>query len=514
MSISYVPTIDDAGKPCTNHKEKSKLATETEIKLSLSASVARRLPAHPLLANSEAIRQKLVNTYYDTPDRRLQRRRVAVRYRHKGAEWLLTVKSDAPSPGGLAQRNEWEVPGQPGEFDFSHVDNPKLRRFLEAATPEMAPVFTTDFTRTFWLLTPQEGTRIEVALDRGTIVADGRKETLCEVELELLEGQVADLFAAALALQAELPLHPEGASKAERGYRLASGQELNAVKATDVALEMGMTSIAVFRSTVFSCLSQLQGNERGVRETDAPEFIHQARVAMRRLRSAIRLWRPLLPAEYVSQFDPRWRTLANQLGDTRNWDVFITELLPPICKAFPDHPDLKQLVSAANSHLTECRKAAKSAMISTTYSQLLLEFTAATIALAENKKPRLAAFAPRSLSKRAKRVAALAIETRDSNPEARHALRIALKRLRYAIEFFAPLFPARRLQRYHQSAAGLLDLLGRMNDSTVAQHLIVEAAPGHHSDLVCGWLAGRNDLMLAQLDGLLSEFLSHPPPWQ
>jgi triphosphatase len=106
-------------------------------------------------------------------------------------------------------------------------------------------------------------------------------------------------------------------------------------KAADVRLEMGMTSIAVFRSTAFSCLSQLQGNERGLRESNAPEFIHQARVAMRRLRSAIRLWRPLLPEEYVSNFDPRWRTLANQLGDTRNWDVFITEILPPISAAFP-----------------------------------------------------------------------------------------------------------------------------------------------------------------------------------
>jgi hypothetical protein len=65
-----------------------------------------------------------------------------------------------------------------------------------------------------------------------------------------------------------------------------------------------MTSIGVFRSTAFSCLSQLQGNERGVRETDAPEFIHQARVAIRRLRSAIRLWRPLLPEEYVKQLRP------------------------------------------------------------------------------------------------------------------------------------------------------------------------------------------------------------------
>jgi hypothetical protein len=84
----------------------------------------RRPPAactSGLLADSKPLRQKLVNTYYDTPDRRLQRKRVAVRYRQKGTEWLLTVKSDAPSPGGLAQRSEWEAPGQPGDFDFSRT---------------------------------------------------------------------------------------------------------------------------------------------------------------------------------------------------------------------------------------------------------------------------------------------------------------------------------------------------------------------------------------------------------
>jgi len=158
-----------------------------------------------------------------------------VRYRRKDSAWLLTVKSDAASPGGLAQRREWEAPGQPGEFDFSHVDNPKLRRFLEAAIPELAPVFSTDFTRSFWLLTPQEGTRIEVALDRGKIVAGDHQEAICEVELELLEGKVTDLFDAALSLQKDLPLHPESASKAERGYRLADETTLKPAKAADAS---------------------------------------------------------------------------------------------------------------------------------------------------------------------------------------------------------------------------------------------------------------------------------------
>lgn len=490
------------------------MALETEIKLSLPAGAARRVPAHALLVGCKPLRQKLVNNYYDTPDRRLQGKRLAVRYRLKGSLWLLTVKSDAASPGGLAQRNEWEAPGQPGEFDFSHVDNPKLRRFLEAATPELAPIFTTDFTRTFWVLSPRDGTRIEIALDRGKIVAGEREESICEVELELLEGNVADLFAAALALQGDLPLHPESASKAERGYRLANATALTPVRAQDAALGIGMTSIAIFRCSAFSCLAQLQGNERGLRESNAPEYIHQARVAIRRLRSAIRLWRPLLPEDYVSDFDPRWRTLANQLGDTRNWDVFITEILPPISKAFPDHQDLQRLVGQAKSQLAACRKTAQAAMTETAYSRLLLEFTAATIALHESRKPSITTFAPRSLDKRAKRVAALATETRDANPEARHALRVALKRLRYALEFFAPLFPARNLRRYQDSATGLLDLLGRMNDTTVAEQLALQAVPGHHSDLVRAWLAGRSDLMLGQLDSLLREFLSHRAPWE
>lgn len=490
------------------------MALETEIKLSVPASAARRLPTHPVLASSKSHRQKLINTYYDTPDRRLQARRIAVRYRKKDTEWLLTVKSEAPSSGGLAQRNEWEVPGQPGDFDFSHVDSPKLRRFLEAATPELVPVFLTDFTRLSWLLAPNEGTRIEVALDRGKIDANGRQEPICELELELLEGSVDDLFAVALAMQKDLPLHPEADSKAERGFRLAADTPRLPVKAADARLELGMSSIGVFRSTVFACLTQLQGNEHGVRESDDPGFVHQARVSMRRLRSAVRLWRPLLPPEYISDFDPRWRALAQQLGDTRNWDVFMTEVLPPISKAFPDHADVQAVAKQAAIRLAACRKTAQAAVVSPDYSQLLLEFTAATLALPEKKKPKIAAFAPRSLNKRARKVAELAAATKDSNAEARHDLRVGLKRLRYALEFFAPLIPARSLQRYHQSAAGLLDLLGRLNDFCVAEQLVAEALPGHQSDLVRGWLAGRSALLVDQLDGLLREFLSHPPPWE
>lgn len=310
------------------------MAVETEIKLSLPARAAPRLARHPLLAGIKPLRQQLINTYYDTPELRLQGERIAVRYRKKGWQWLLTVKCATPSAGGLAQRNEWEGPGLPGEFDFSHVDDKKLRHLLESLRTELIPVFTTDFIRNAWQIEQQGGTRIELALDRGQIEANGHHEPICEVELELLDGDVAALFAAASLLQADLPLHPEVVSKAERGYRLHANAAPAPVKAPATSIDHRLTAIKAFSTVALSCLNQLQANEDGLQKSSDPEFVHQARVAIRRLRSAIRAWKPLLPAEYIDNFDPRWRILAAALGETRNHDVFISEILPSLTEAF------------------------------------------------------------------------------------------------------------------------------------------------------------------------------------
>ena len=113
------------------------MATETEIKLSLSPRAASRLARHPLLSPIEPQRVLLVNIYYDTPDRRLQRERVVVRHRRKGREWLMTVKTVSTVSAGLAQRSEWEVPGQRGEFEFSQVDDERVRSVLEAARDQL-----------------------------------------------------------------------------------------------------------------------------------------------------------------------------------------------------------------------------------------------------------------------------------------------------------------------------------------------------------------------------------------
>ena len=122
------------------------MATEIELKLQLTAQTARRLPAHPLLAGIKPQGQHLLNTYYDTPALDLNARRIALRFRKKGWQWLLTVKSAAPVSGGLALRNEWETPARPGQFDFSHVDAPEFKAALDKALPQLQAIFTTDYT--------------------------------------------------------------------------------------------------------------------------------------------------------------------------------------------------------------------------------------------------------------------------------------------------------------------------------------------------------------------------------
>ena len=323
------------------------MSTEIELKLRLSRAQSPRLIAHPLLSGVTPQKYRLLNTYYDTPDFDLRRRGIAVRLRRKGwALWLMTVKVGASGAGGLAQRSEWEAVTQPGVFDFSIVTDPELREFLQARQADLQAVFTTDFTRSAWTLS-HAGALIEIALDRGAISVGGkapRSEALCELELELIEGESPDpLFDLAIGLAADLQLHPEIASKAERGYALADGKVLAPVRAQPSPVTDAQSPVEAFRAIALSCLAQLQGNEAGAVAGGNPEFVHQARVAIRRLRSAFNLFAPVLNPRFVEVYSPRWRELAAGLGSARDWDVFLNETLTPLEEAFPGDADLALL---------------------------------------------------------------------------------------------------------------------------------------------------------------------------
>lgn len=198
---------------------------ETELKLSLSATDLPLLLAHPLLAPTGET-QRLLNTYFDTPDLALQQRRMAVRERLAGEQWLLTVKTAGQSQNGLSRRQEWEGPTTAGALQFDTlVDDAALAQDLMAMRPRLKALFCTDFQRQRWVIA-HAGAQIEVALDQGRIHVPGTdlSEHLLELELELLSGPESALMALADVLrqtpQGLVALTPSDASKAQRGMAL------------------------------------------------------------------------------------------------------------------------------------------------------------------------------------------------------------------------------------------------------------------------------------------------------
>lgn len=198
---------------------------ETELKLSLSEPDLQRLLNHPLLAATGST-QRLLNPYFDTPDLSLQHRRMALRERLAGDQWLLTVKTAGRSENGLSRRQEWEAPTTPGALQFDTlIDDAALAAELMAMRPHLKALFCTDFERQRWVVTHADA-QIEVALDQGRIHVPGTdlSEPLLELELELLSGPESALLALADVLrqtpQGLVALTPSDSSKAQRGMAL------------------------------------------------------------------------------------------------------------------------------------------------------------------------------------------------------------------------------------------------------------------------------------------------------
>jgi inorganic triphosphatase YgiF len=503
---------------------------ETELKLSLRPQDLPRLLAHPVLRGQAAHIQRLFNTYYDTPSLALMAQRVAVRERRIGRRTLLTVKTAGQSAGGLSQRGEWEGPTRPGQFGFEAlVGDTALAQSLSQLAWQLVPVFRTDFVRRSWRI-GHAGAQIEVALDRGSITTgDGqgpRGEPLLELELELLDGPVDALLdlAHSLALGPEgdaatgLWLHPSDRSKAERGLALFLGRPPEPVRAGPVRLRSDMTPAQAFRTVALDCLTQLQANAGALLAQPAgpglpdPEFVHQARVALRRLRSALRLFAPWLPARFVRHWSAVWQARARALDAARDWDVLGTEGLPGWAGDAADAGLRAWVLARRQDALT----AARSALSDPAQALDLLAFTRALLALdtapTTATGDALTAWARRTLRQRHERLQRDARRALQGSAAERHALRLQFKKLRYAQEFLAGLLPARRLQRQAALLTRCQSLLGQLNDLAVARRLLADAPtkePSVRARLL-ERLQRQENRCLAKLPALERELLQAP----
>lgn len=455
------------------------MAEEIELKLALAEMHQSRFLRHPLLKQAtERHAKNLDNIYYDTSDLSLRRRGVALRLRRQGRDWLQTVKLAGESSAGLSSRPEWETP-YTGHFDFSLIDHPGVREWLQQPKllERIVPICETRFRRITWRFAAAPGA-VLMTLDRGWIVANGRRQAISEVELELDGAPIHAIFRLASQLAQNIALVPSVLSKAERGYRLHAGTSPTPFKAESIALEAAMPPVEAFHRIAMSCLEHLQQNHSGALTSGDPEYIHQMRVATRRLRAAVRLFSPVLPEQFSISLGAPLSALMQALGQARDLDVLLTEIVDPVLAALPNEPRLPAIAGDITNRRYAARTEAIAMLAAPAYGLTLLTALESLHAPVSDGSTTidLLEFASRRLHRLRRKVRRLVLAARTEDPASLHAMRIGVKRLRYALEFFSPLAHQRSLQRALNQLASMQDVLGQFNDLTNAGTLLMACA--------------------------------------
>lgn len=298
------------------------MSREIELKLELSKAAMDTLLRSDLLAGpSEDVSQR--DIYFDTPDQKLRNAGFSLRIRQAGGVRTQTIKATAPGTAGLFARPEWER--------IVDDDHPVLDHEAPIATApwpvfsadELAPLFIVEVQRKRWLHR-ENGSEIEIALDEGLVVAGDRQSPVLELELELKDGRTSDLFLAARRLEAGVGGRIGELSKSEKGYRLIASSR-NAFKAEPVQLDRFQSAVDAFQLIAQSCFRQFRLNETVLLDRRNTEALHQARVSIRRLRSAFSAFKPIIDDPEAVRINSEFRWLASVLGAARNIDVLIAK---------------------------------------------------------------------------------------------------------------------------------------------------------------------------------------------
>ena len=436
------------------------MGQEIELKLELSPDAKDELERQPWFGSAERRSQRQVSTYYDTPDRRLRGRGYTLRVRSVGDRFVQTVKS-LDGGAGLFARGEWEYQIERPEPDVGRLSSTPLGH-LEI--DELEPVLESEIERTACRL-HEHHSEIEVDVDDGRLTANGRELAVCEIEIELIRGEPQSAVALARRIAREVPVKLGVMSKAERGFALADGSLGKVAKAEPVPVRPGMSVAEGFEAIVAACVRHFRLNEPLVIETREMNALHQARVAMRRLRSALTLFRSAVTDPEFMRLRDELRWFTGKLGDARNLDVYLQGDLSK-----NERRRLKDRREAAYDDVA-------ATLDSTRFRRLILDLVAWS-AVGEwrkhaNASKPLRPYVSRRIGRLWGRVSRAESLARMDEHE-RHRLRIQIKKLRYALEFVEALHAheSKRQKAFATAVEELQEALGHLNDAVVARSLV------------------------------------------
>ena len=426
----------------------------------------------------------------------------------------IVVATPAPTP--LAEAESAEAAGDGDRVAPGSVDEAAV-----AASSGPVPLrLVSERRRGRWA--DDSGVVVEMTLD-DIILHGGTEPPRRQVELRLAApdwetvaartAALHALFAAARELSGAWPAFVQLTSVIDRA---CAGEP--AVAAPVKAQLVDLAGIRTQRGALFALsgdiAAQWLGNERGVLDRDDPEFVHQMRVALRRLRTLMRFFPRFADDRWQDTFGVDLRWVAALLGTVRDWDVFSTESLPALIAADGGSADWNGTLDAARAQVMAARVELRQALHSARYARLTLGWLEwlGTLALPPDADDDAVSLR-RHATKRVRRLfghlyASPSLTSLDT--AARHRVRIDAKRLRYALEFFASLASRRTRTETVKTLARVQSVLGEANDTIVALHHLEQlAAPAYQLGFVRGYGAALEQRAASDAEVLLASL--RPP---
>ncbi|HEY2256284.1 MAG TPA: CHAD domain-containing protein [Variovorax sp.] len=496
----------------------------TEFELKFQVDADRRAAVEAAVARGRSHRTRLRARYFDTADGALAASHIVLRLRKEGGAWVQTAKAPTDGPLERLEHNVELPPSRasdpPEPLIARHAGTPVGERIAKAlqqsghdpAQVELVPLYGTDVWRTTREMRTGDAL-VELAFDVGQVRSGARSHPLCELELELKHGSPASMLELAGRWCARYALWLDTVSKAERGARLARGEVHGApVKAENPQLDRRASGPQMFRAVLNNCLRQILQNasEIAAGSSDA-EHIHQLRVGIRRLRTALREMAELAPSPPDPAWDQALVDAFRALGQQRDL-AQLQETVQPQIEAlggpriqFADasvaSPEPGEVVRATRFQAVLMRLVAASLP-----DGVADDASADTVAPRQILRARLAQL-HRQVVRDGKRFEAL-------GPDEQHRVRKRLKRLRYLGEFAASLFDRREARRYLEKLEPVQDALGAHNDAAVAIAACREmAAHDGGAWFAVGWLTARHPASAKECGKALAELSKLRPFW-
>ncbi len=470
------------------------MTTDREVELKFlctPADLGAVLAAAP--AGDDESRE-LISVYFDTPELALQKAGVTLRVRESGGRRIQTLKR---GDGLSREEHEAAIAG----FEPDPTLGP-LGSYLPAGE-RLGPAFNVRVTRRQRTFRYQDA-EIELALDQGEVTGGAGRSPICEVELELKSGPPAALFLLARELSRAAPLYLSFDGKAARGQALVAGAPLQARRGEKLRLDPKATVAEAFQTVARNALGQIAANALVLRAEAGPEAVHQLRVAARRLRSALSTFRAVVADAGLAVVKAELRWLAGSLNDARNLDVLADTLAAQTAALTTLPPGLDALVAALEAARQQARARAAETASSARFRGLMINVTAwlETGDWLNAASPDSArGFAASALQRRLGKVLKQGKHLRRADDEIRHQLRIEAKKLRYAAEAFAGLYPQKATARFIARLKDLQDALGELNDVAVSGPLLAALPLSPDAAFAAGELIG---LRLANKDRLIA----------